>query len=53
MLVRYIVKADGKVIDHAERENKAWKLAHKYAYQCYNQDIPVFPNMCVEKEIIY
>ena len=32
MLKRYVVKVDGKVVDHAETERKAWWEAHKLRY---------------------
>lgn len=52
MLTRYIIKANNEVIDHAETEQKAWKKANIYAYECANQDEPCFPKMEVVKETI-
>ena len=52
MLTRYIIKANGIVIDHAETEKKAWRKANTYAYECSEQDEPCFPKMTVEKETI-
>ena len=52
MLTRYVVKANGEVIDNVFDENKAWKIANNYAYECANQDIPCFPKMEIVKETI-
>ena len=52
MLTRYVIKADGEIIGHAEREEKAWKIAHKFEYECLNQDDPCFPKMEVTRETI-
>ena len=51
-MTRYLVKANGIVIDHAETEKKAWRKARNYEYECSNQDEPCFPKMSVEYEVI-
>ncbi|MBR2245774.1 MAG: hypothetical protein IJ880_01890 [Bacilli bacterium] len=51
-MTRYIIKANGEMIGHAETKEKAWKIAHKYEYECANQDEPVTPVMKVEKQTI-
>lgn len=51
-MTRWVVKANGIIIDHAETKEKAWRIANKYAYECANQDEPCFPKMEVEKQTI-
>ena len=52
MLTRYIVTANGEKVFHAETKEKAWRFAHKYEDECFNQDIPCYPKMEVTKETI-
>ena len=51
-LVRYLVKANGKVIDHAETKEKAWRKAVIYRYECENQEVPFSPFIEVVKETL-
>ncbi len=49
---RYVVYADKKRIGHTETEKKAWLLARKYEYECFNQDEPYYPKMEVQRETL-
>ena len=52
LLTRYIIKANGKVIDHAFDKKKANVIAGNYAEHCANMDDPWFPKMEVNIETV-
>lgn len=52
MLKRYVIIADGKVIDQAFTEEKARKIAFEYEYGCIYQDDSFHPRMEIKAEEI-
>ena len=48
---RYLIKADGEVIGHADTKEQAWRRAIIYRYECENQEKdPFAPVIEVVKE---
>lgn len=51
-VIRYVVKANGRVVDWSFNKDKANEIAFRFEYECWNQDEPFAPNMeIIEEEI--
>ena len=51
-VIRYIVKANGRVVDWSFSEKKAKEIAFQFEYECMNQDEPFVPNMEIIEEVM-
>lgn len=49
-VVRYVVKANGRVVSWSFSEKKAKEIAYKFEYECLNQDEPFRPEMEIVEE---
>lgn len=51
-VIRYIVKANGRVVDWSFDKKKAKEIAFRFEYECMNQDDPFCPRMEIVEEVM-
>ena len=51
-VIRYIVKANDRVVDWSFSKKKANEIAFRFEYECMNQDEPFEPKMEIIEEIM-
>ena len=51
-VIRYIVKANDRVVDWSFSKKKANEIAFRFEYECMNQDEPFRPKMEIIEEIM-
>lgn len=51
-VVRYVVKANDRVVDWSFSKKKAKEIAFRFEYECMNQDEPFKPKMEIIEEVM-
>ena len=51
-VIRYIVKANNRVVDWSFSKKKAKQIASQFEYECMNQDEPFEPKMEIIEEVM-
>lgn len=51
-VTRYIVKANGRVVDWSFNKKTAHNIAWKFQYECEKQDEPFSPTMEIIEEVM-
>ena len=51
-ILRYVVKANGEIVDWSFSKRRAFEIAFKFYYECMNQDEPFYPDMRIVEEFM-
>lgn len=51
-VIRYIVKANDRVVDWSFSKKKAKEIAFRFEYECINQDESFHPKMEIIEEVM-